>query len=72
MIQQDGLANGIRITAKMAEPIGITEQHHVPAPWSVLFAQKSAAKIGGGAENLEKILRDSQAINNFRSAAARR
>src|SRR5690349_24621774 len=72
LIQQDRPANCIRITAKTTDPIRITEQHHMPAPRSVLFAQKPAAKIGGGAENLEEVLRDPQTIDNFRSSAVRR
>jgi hypothetical protein len=72
LIQQDGLADCIRIPAKTVDPIGITEQRHMPAVGSVLLAQQSATKIGRSAENVKKVLRDSQAINNFGSAAARR
>src|SRR5260370_7405305 len=71
LIQQDGLADCIRIPAKTVDPIGITEQHHMPAVGSAPLAQQSAPQIGGTAENIKKLLRDSHATNNFGRATPR-
>src|SRR5260370_3929244 len=72
LIQQGGLADCIRIPAKTVDPMGITEQHHMPAVGSLLLAQQSTTQLGGSAATITQLLRDSQAIRNFGTAAARR
>src|SRR5437667_7818684 len=55
LVEQDCLADNIWVSAKTPEPVGMAEQHNMPAVRAILLGQKSTPEEGRDAECIHEI-----------------